>query len=210
VFLAIHMASRIGLPQLVESRRNSEWFLASIAILAGAAAAEVGRHLPRALSTAAALMVLGAWLVRVPSPVAMRDRLVDYSGYSAASLSVVEIARRFEPFTWTVVSYGQEFPMVLGRGFYVTASEFLDRYDPLQDRLPIPTPHVFVVTERVPHAFEVQAWRPRFSRTEIERRLLTWCQLYRASHDDMRLFMDDGNVEVYQISRTPEVAPVAR
>jgi hypothetical protein len=63
---------------------------------------------------------------------------------------------------------------------------------------------VFVITERVPHAFEVFDWRPHFSRAEVQQRLETWCQLYRATHDDLELFSDDGTVVVYRVSRSPE------
>jgi hypothetical protein len=194
VFFLIHISSRIGLPQLVESRRNSEWFLMSIAILIGIAA----QMWKRALAYA----VLAVWLARVPLPAALKDQLLNYSGYGSASLAVVEIAHKYEPYTWTLVSYGQEYPMVLGRGFHVAASEFLDRYDPASPELGIPTRHIFVITERVPHRFEVLDWRSRFRRGEIEHRLETWCQLYQATHGDIRLFLDDGNVQVFQISRS--------
>jgi hypothetical protein len=149
-----------------------------------------------------AFVVTALWLACVPLPSSLRDRILNYSGYGSASLAVVEIAHEYEPYTWTLVSYGQEYPMVLGRGFHVTATDFLDRYDPATPELQIPTRYVFVLTERVPHHFEVQDWRSRFTRGDVERRLETWCQLYRATHDDLRLFLDDGNVQVFQISRS--------
>jgi len=148
------------------------------------------------------LAVTALWLACVPLPSSLRDRILNYSGYGSASLAVVEIAHKYEPYTWTLVSYGQEYPMVLGRGFHVTATEFLDRYDPANPELGIPTRFVFVLTERVPHRFEVRDWKSRFTRGDIERRLETWCQLYQATHDDIRLFLDDGNVQVFQISRS--------
>jgi len=200
VFFLIHISFRIGLPQIVESRRNSEWFLMSVAMLVGIAVWQA-KSLPY-VGQALSLSLLALWLARVPAPSSLRDQLLNYSGYGSASLAVVEIAHQYEPFTWTVVSYGQEYPMVLGRGFHITASEFLDRYDPASPELRIPTRHVFLLTERVPHRFEVLDWRSRFRRGEIEHRLETWCQLYRATHDDIRLFSDDGNVQVFQISRS--------
>src|SRR5581483_1640006 len=198
VFFTIHIASRYHLPQLVESRRNSEWFLASIAMLLGAALVQ----LPKAMQ----FLAVAVWLIRVPWPGALRDQLLNYSGYGSASLAVVEIAHTYEPFTWTLVSYGQEYPMVLGRGFHLAATDFLNRYDPAARDLEIPTRYVFLLTERVPHRFEVHDWKSKFSRTEIERRLETWCQLYRATHDDIRLFLDDGNVQVFEIVRSQEAA----
>ena len=216
VFFIIHISSRIHLPQIVESRRNAEWLLMAMAILVGVALADlqpsppprggdVGPS-PRWAGRALLIGVLLLWLTTITPPMALRDRLLNYSGYGAASLAVVEIAHEYEPFSWTLVSYGQEYPMVLGRGFHIAASEFLDRYDPARPDLGIPTRYVFVLTERVPHRFEVHDWRSRFSRGDIERRLETWCQLYRATHDDIRVFRDDGNVQVFQIIRTQSEA----
>jgi len=194
VFFLIHISSRIGLPQIVESRRNSEWFLMAIAMLIGIAATM--------WRPVVAMVVVAVWLARVPAPFALRDRILNYSGYGSASLAVVEIAHQYEPYTWTLVSYGQEYPMVLGRGFHIPATDFLDRYDPANPELDIPTRYVFVLTERIPHHFEVRDWRSRFTRADIEQRLGTWCQLYQATHADIRLFLDDGNVQVFQISRS--------
>ena len=198
VFLLIHLSWRLGLPQVVESRRNTEWLLMSAAILIGSIVALASRQ-PYRRRLAAATVAL-AWLLTIPNPATLN--LLNYSGYGTASLAVVKIAHQYEPFTWTLVSYGQEFPMVLGRGFHLPAADFLERYDPAAPQLRIPTRHVFVMVERRPHRFEVRDWRVRFGRAEVEQRLLTWCQLYRATHDNVRLFLDDGNVAVYQIDRS--------
>ena len=197
VFLLIHLSWRLGLPELVESRRNSEWLLMAAAIVIGTAVALVPRQ------RLAAAAVASVWLFTIPNPATLD--LLNYSGYGTASLAVVEIAHKYEPFTWTLVSYGQEFPMVLGRGFHVPAADFLDRYDPAAPQLRIPTRHVFVMVERHPHRFEVRDWRSRFGRAETEQRLMTWCQLYRATHDNVRVFLDDGNVAVYQIDHRPAI-----
>ncbi|HEV2719602.1 MAG TPA: hypothetical protein VG323_06255, partial [Thermoanaerobaculia bacterium] len=170
------------------------WLLMSAAIVIAAACAFIGRRI-------VFIAVATAWLFTIPNPATLG--LLNYSGYGTASLAVVEIAHKYEPFTWTLVSYGQEFPMVLGRGFHLPASDFLERYDPAAPQLRVPTPHVFIMVERRPHQFEVRDWRAHFGRAEVEARLLTWCQLYRATHDNVRLFLDDGNVAVYEIDHRP-------
>jgi hypothetical protein len=86
----------------------------------------------------------------------------------------------------------------------VTAVDFLETYDPSDPRLKIPTPYVFIAVEKKPHPFEINSWATRFSREEIERRLQTWCDLYRLSHADMRIYRDDENVRVYMIRRKLE------
>ena len=197
LFFVTHIASRFGLPEIVEVRRNASWFAMALAILLGVAAAEFLRV--RAMKVVAAVM-LALWLWRVPLT-SVHEKLVNYSGYGATAYAVIEIERKLEPFTWTLITYGQEFPMVLGRGFHLAAADFLEHYDP-SDTLRIPTPFVFIAVEKIPHRFQINAWAAQFSRTDIEQRLQTWCFLYQLSHRDMRVFLDDEHVRVYMIDHT--------
>ena len=196
-FTLTHVASRFHLPEIVEVRRNASWLAMALAILLGVAAAELLRtKVTKVAATAVALL----WLWHVPVATA-HERLIEYSGYSATAYAVLEIQRELEPFTWTLVTYGQEFPMVLGRGFHLAAADFLDRYDPAAGKLNIPTPYVFIAVEKTPHPFEINTWAARFSRADIQRRLQTWCFLYQRTHRDMHIFRDDDHVRVYMIRR---------
>lgn len=192
-FLFTHVASRYGLPEIVEVRRNASWLVMIAAILIGVAATMIPR--PLRFLTAA---IVAAWMVTVPLS-GVQDKLINYSGYGATAYAVLEIQRKHEPFTWTLVTYGQEFPMVLGRGFHLAAADFLERYDPADRKLSIPTPYVFIAVEKNPHPFQINSWSAKFSREDVERRLQTWCFLYQLNHRDMRVFLDDANVRVYMI-----------
>ncbi|HEX7809397.1 MAG TPA: hypothetical protein VF608_11745, partial [Thermoanaerobaculia bacterium] len=163
-FLVTHVASRYGLPEIVEVRRNSSWLAMTLAMLIGVAFFEVARTRVANFVAAAALMV---WLVRVPVSDA-NDRLINYSGYNATAYTVLDLERRLEPFTWTLVTYGQEFPMVLGKGFHLAAADFLDRYDPEDRRLRIPTKYVYIVVEKLPHRFQINTWATHFSRSDLQ------------------------------------------
>lgn len=198
VFFITHVASRFGLPEIVEVRRNASWLAMTLAVLLGIAIVELSR-IRYARPVAAALLLL--WLWRVPGAEA-HERLINYSGYSATAQAVLQIQRKLEPFTWTIVTYGQEYPMVLGRGFHLAAADFLDQYDPEARMLPIPTPYVFIAVEKTPHRFQINTWAARFSRADLQQRLQTWCFLYQLNHRDMRVFMDDENVRVYVIERS--------
>ncbi|HVE71899.1 MAG TPA: hypothetical protein VNI54_11060 [Thermoanaerobaculia bacterium] len=197
LFLFTHVASRFRLPEIVEVRRNASWLAMALAILLGIAVAEILRT---RITKIAAMAVALLWLWRVPVASA-HERLIDYSGYSATAYAVLEIQRELEPFTWTLITYGQEFPMVLGRGFHMTAVEFLDRYDPAGE-LSIPTPYVFIAVEKTPHPFEINTWAAQFSRADIQQRLQTWCFLYQRTHRNMHIFRDDEKVRVYIIRKT--------
>lgn len=209
LFLLSHFASTLDLLVIVETTRNSQWLLMAAAVLIGVSTAELGSLLERRTNlgwaagiAAAAVMLLWASRVPLPSAPAIRERIVNYSGYGASTLAVLRIDRRFEPYTWTLVSYGQEFPMVLKRGFHLAASDFVERYDPAEPVLRVPTRHVFIIVEKMPHSFEINAWARRFDRAEVEQRLQAWVFLYQASHSDVSVFLEDENVRVYQIERS--------
>ena len=211
LFMTMHFAPILGLPQLVEPMRNSQWLLMTMCIVPPLALAQMPRvfaSLPRPRVAVAATVAVAAalWLSRVPllSQPVMHDRIVNYSGYGTSALAVLRIERTLQPYTWTLVSYGQEFPMVLRRGFHVPAADFLAQYDPEAQLLPIPTQHVFIVVEKTPHRFEINDWTRRFSRADIEQRLQTWVHLYQATHGNLRVFLEDEHVRVYHIGRTEE------
>ncbi len=199
VFALTHVASRFGWPEIIEVRRNAIWLAMAIAILLGVAAVEFARARHAKIVVAAALIL---WTIRIPM-FGVHDKLIDYSGYNATAYAVLEIQRTLEPFTWTLITYGQEYPMVLGKGFHLAAADFLERYDPQQAQLDIPTRYVFIAVEKTPHPFQIDTWKVRFSRDDVERRLQTWCFLYQHHHRDMRVFLDDEHVRVYVIDRAP-------
>jgi hypothetical protein len=209
LFLLIHFASMLQLPQIVETTRNSQWLLMSLIIMGGVAIAELpmwsGARSRASASASVLFLALILWTSRVPllTDPAIHDRIVNYSGYGGTAVAVLNIERTLEPYTWTIVSYGQEFPMVLRRGFHIPAADFLERYDPGADVIPIPTPHIFVVVEKKPHHFEINTWARRFSRSDLEERLQTWIHLYQVSHTNLRVFHEDDDVRVYEIERTP-------
>jgi len=193
LFIVTHAASNIGIPEIVEVRRNASWLAMSIATLIGIASLYARRFAP---------LVLAAWVISIPNlfSATMRSKLLDYSGYGLTTYAVLKISNEFQPFTWTLVSYGQEYPMVLGRGFHLNGADFLEEFDPTS-QLGIPTPYVFIAVEKNAHPFQINNWSARFDRAAIEERLQTWCTLYRMTHRDMQIWLDDPNVRVYAIER---------
>ena len=216
MFFLTHAAVTLHLPEIVEARRNAIWLAMSIAALLGVAASAIAQFLARAADisrrrrVAAAIPALAvvAWLFTVPALVAapLRGQIIDSSGYGSTALAVVKISRSFEPYSWTLVSYGQEFPMVLGRGFHLSAVDFVQQFDPAEERLRVPTRYVFIAVEKRPHRFQINNWAVRFDRTALEERLQTWCSLYGLTHRDMRVYLDDENVRVYMIEPMAENA----
>jgi hypothetical protein len=206
-FVVTHAASVLGIPELIEVRRNATWLALTIAVLAGVAVTMAAARLPRRADAALPAIAIVVWLAFLPNLFgeSMRARLLDYSGYGTTTYAVLRITQRLEPFTWTLVSYGQEYPMVLGRGFHLNGADFLEQYDPAESPLRIPTPHVFIAVEKTPHRFQINNWAARFDRSAVEERLQTWCSIYGMTHRNIRVFLDDENVRVYEIDKPVEL-----
>ena len=203
IFFALaHAAPVLNIPELIEVRRNASWLAMSVAMLLGAVVAALALRLPQRLRTALPIIAIAAWCATIPNITAsaMRARLLDYSGYGTTAYAVLRISQRLEPFTWTLVSYGQEYPMVFGRGFHLNASDFVEQFDPTEGKLRVPTPHVFIAVEKNPHRFEIDNWSKRFGRAAVEERLQTWCTVYAMTHRNIRVWLDDENVRIYEIT----------
>ncbi len=212
LFICTHAAPALGIPEIVEVRRNASWLAMSVAALIGVAVVTlrdaIAGYTPPALVRAIPALAIAAWLVTIPNLAGgfMRGKLLDYSGYGATTYAVLKMSSQLEPYTWTLVSYGQEYPMVLGRGFHLSGADFLEHYDPAENPLRIPTPYVFIAVEKKPHRFQINNWSARFDREAIEERLSTWCTLYHMTHRDMRVWLEDDNVRVYAIERRQKIA----
>ncbi|HEX8255468.1 MAG TPA: hypothetical protein VF846_20175 [Thermoanaerobaculia bacterium] len=202
-FVITHAASVLGIPEIVEVRRNATWLALTIAVLLGVVVAAIAARLPRRAYAIAPVLAIVLWLATTPNlhSDSMRARLLDYSGYGTTAYAVLRISQRHQPFTWTLVSYGQEYPMVLGRGFHLNGVDFLEQFDPAESPLRIPTPHVFIAVEKTPHHFQINNWSTRFDRASVEERLQTWCMVYGLTHRDIRVFLDDENVRIYEIRK---------
>ncbi|HEV7767599.1 MAG TPA: hypothetical protein VGQ76_21540 [Thermoanaerobaculia bacterium] len=203
-FVITHSAPVLGIPELIEVRRNTTWLAMAAATLLGIAIAALAARLPRRLPVILPIVAIALWCATIPNIAAstMRVRLLDYSGYGTTTYAVLRISQQLEPYTWTLVSYGQEYPMVLGRGFHLNGSDFVEQFDPTDSPLRIPTPHVFIVVEKKPHRFQIDNWSKRFDRTAVEERLQTWCTVYALTHKNIRVWLDDENVRIYEITAT--------
>ncbi|MFL6248556.1 MAG: hypothetical protein ACJ74H_21205 [Thermoanaerobaculia bacterium] len=200
-FVLTHAASTLGIPEIIETRRNATWLAMMIAVLLGVVITAVAVRVPRRLATAIPAIALVLWCVTIPNlfGASMRARLLDYSGYGATAYAVLRISQDLEPFTWTLVSYGQEYPMVLGRGFHLNGADFVEQFDPGEEKLRVPTPHVFIAVEKTPHRFQINNWSKRFDRAAVEERLQTWCTVYGLTHRNIRIWLDDEHVRIYEI-----------
>ncbi len=175
----------------------------TIAVLLGITVTAIAVRVPQRFTVAVPALTIAMWCITIPNlfGASMRERILDYSGYGTTTFAVLRISQSLEPFTWTLVSYGQEYPMVLGRGFHLNGADFVEQFDPSEETLRVPTPRVFIAVEKTPHRFQINNWSKRFDRAAVEERLQTWCTVYGLTHRNIRIWLDDENVRIYEIVR---------
>jgi hypothetical protein len=119
--------------------------------------------------------------------------------YTEIPQFLVRINKTEKPFSWTIVSYVQEYPKVRDKGFHINTQEFLLKYSPLDKYLKISTERVFVVVENFSHPFRgLNEWFYRW-RDDIENKLRVWIALYAKNYNNIKIVFKNDNVTIYEI-----------
>jgi hypothetical protein len=122
--------------------------------------------------------------------------------YESFVKNYLKISRKFPPLDWLIVSQIEEYPLVLGKGWHLNISTFLDKYDPRSPKIGIDTRFIFLFVEKKPFKAIYGATEADYERRwDLERRLLEWCQTYMVYHDNMRVFYEDREVVIYLIDQ---------
>ena len=134
------------------------------------------------------------------SPQLMRS--IDPLNYSPISWMLYTIKKEHKPYSWTVVSFIEEYPQVLGHGYFINTQEFIARYDPIESKLP--SQRIFIFVEDIPHTPHLSSeWYYRW-REQITDNLKAWIALYSSTHRNIRLWKKSTFVSVYEIDNTKE------
>lgn len=127
---------------------------------------------------------------------------IEYNEFPYMALTIED---KFQPFTYTVVSYVQQFPQVNLKGYHMNTQDLLRKYDPAEKKLDIPTEYIFIFMENYPKDYQGLGEYWYRWRRDIMLKLKDWIAIYSQTHDNMRLWYSSRGVDVYFIdNRTPE------
>jgi hypothetical protein len=125
----------------------------------------------------------------------------------------LRISDMCNPTQWTIVSDRDgDYSQILGRGTHIRTNEFVEKYSPYStyiyyDGSEYKVPDVFIYHDRKPFSFgEVEASIEERKmaierRTAANEKLTTWLQEYKNNHDNLELFYEDENFEIYHIQQ---------
>jgi len=207
VFL-VYYSQNLGLPKLVHPSRGVEYLYLGVTILFVCYIKPIywlfklllrrkGQYLFLAL-VYLELLIIALFVPKFYETERFK-RFINGVQYSEIPLYLYKIIEKNRPFTWTVVSYVQEYSKVLGKGYMINVNEFIINYDPRDPYLRIPTPKVYIFVEDIPHIYLGKGeWYYRW-RDEIEGKLKEWIAIYSALHDNITVFAKTNLLTIYEI-----------
>jgi len=149
---------------------------------------------------------------------------MDLMEYDAAADAYLSIKANFPLYDWTIVAPTEQLQQVLGSGWHYEILRFVQEYK-VEDvgepdfRLPIPTHHIFIFTEKVPlhlgrkityldaeKELEPEADDPfsQYYRTGEQRGILQakaikLIEAYKKTHSGVSIYYEDENMKIYHI-----------
>ncbi len=125
--------------------------------------------------------------------------------YTTISDVILKINNNNRPFSWTVVSYVQEYAKVRNIGYHINTQNFLIRYNPSNKLLKIDTPKIYIFVENFPNPYKGKGeWYYRW-RGDIQNDLKSWIAIYSVNHSNIRVYYRTKTVTVYEIDNSEYV-----
>ncbi len=214
--LFVYFAPNIGLPLFVDHSRLQVFIAYSYALIFGGAyflAIEKSflkilfKDLYFRFSTV--LCLIAALFIIITTPRWIETKQFWDNIYSIEHKEfpylVIEIEDNFQPFTYTIVSYVQQFPQIVSTGFHINTQDFLQMYDPASKNTKLPTEYVFIFIEKYPKPFMGTGEYWYRWRRDIMLKLSDWITIYSRRHDNIKLWYGSQWVDAYIIdNRTHE------
>ncbi len=130
--------------------------------------------------------------------------------YTSIPKIILKINKNNRPFSWTVVSYVQEYAKVINKGFHINTQKFLLKYNPNNKQLKIPTKKIYIFVENYPNAYKgMGEWYYRW-REQIENDLKSWIAMYSANHSNIWVYYKTKTITVYEIDNSEYVKKIKK
>lgn len=128
--------------------------------------------------------------------------------YDSLVEQYLRISSEYRPTEWMIVSE-EGYALVLGRGYHLSLHDFLNWYAPESGRLVrqvngagevLKTPDIFIFKEKKVFRADFASMIPVYEQREKDyQRLDGWVERYRATHDNLSIYYEDPEVQVFHI-----------
>ncbi len=208
IFL-IYFGTNLGMPKLVRHSRLAEYMFFAITILFSFYYMYFiqrpiffffKKYTRQTMMTLSYIIFIGSVFI-IPRWMDTNRFWVNINEVEYTSIPdiIMKIDKTERPFTWTVISYVQEYAKVKNKGYHVNTQNFLLKYNPKAKYLKIPTPKVYIFVENYPNPYKgMGEWFYRW-RKQIENSLKSWVAIYSLTHNNIKVFKKTKTVTVYEI-----------
>ncbi|OPY58608.1 MAG: hypothetical protein A4E55_00789 [Pelotomaculum sp. PtaU1.Bin035] len=128
--------------------------------------------------------------------------------YDSLVEQYLRINGEYRPTEWMVVSE-EGYALVLGRGYHLLLSDFINWYDPGSERLVrqvdgvgeiLRIPDIFIFKEKAVFRADLESMAPVYEQREKEYQMLDiWIERYKTAHNNMSIYYEDPDVQVFRI-----------
>lgn len=150
------------------------------------------------------LLIAGIILIFKPEPIIpyKMDR-------NEAVEQYIRITGGLRPTEWIMISQEQGYPIALGKGYHLMVKDFLELYDPTEEKLvrkdskeELTIPDIFIYNEKKVFRTDFESLEEKYKTKEVESKLLnSWIKEYKKHHDNLSVFYEDENMIIYRIQQ---------
>jgi hypothetical protein len=132
--------------------------------------------------------------------------------YNSAVMAYVNITKTYRPTEWMIVSWQEDYPIVLGNGFHMMIDKFIGTYNPSLDRLydkynpkaePLNTMDIFIYYDKNIFNGALTDSKEYEIKNNTKPYIFEWITIYQEHHENMSLYYDDENITIWRIHQEP-------
>jgi len=200
IFL-IYFGPTFGFPNVAHFSRLSEYFFFGVTLLFGVSFFYIAKFLSKWILLIFFYILMIISILAVPKWINHKklNLILNQTEWSAIPEFILKIDKKNIKFSWTLVSYVQDFSKVKNKAFHINSADFILNYSPLDRYLKIPTPKIYIVIEDFtnPHT-AMNEWYYRW-RSRIENHLRAWVATYAINHNNIKIAYRSKMVTIYEI-----------
>lgn len=197
----IYFGPTAGLPTVASFLRLSEYLLISVTLLFSYVFYLFYTKIPKLVILIIIYIIFFFSILAIPKWMgSQRDiQLLNFNEWTSIPESIVKIDKINQKFTWTFISYVQDYPKMKDKSYHINTEDFLFKYSPISKFLEIPTKKVFIVVEDFSNPYMgLNEWFYRWKYL-IENDLKSWIANYTLAHDNIKIFYRTKLITVYEI-----------
>jgi len=197
----IYFGPTFGFPNVASFLRLGEYFFFAVTLLVSITFYYIYKILPKVLILSLLYFLLIFSILAVPKWInnTAIQVLINKTEWTSIPEFIVKINQTNLKYSWSFVSYVQDYTKVKNKGYHINVDDFLLQYSPLDKYLKIATQKVFIAVEGFTNPYKgLNEWYYRW-RYRIQSNLKAWILTYAMNHNNIKIAYRSKLVTIYEI-----------